>query len=192
MKKLVVILDPAHGEETPGKRSPDGKHREYKWSRNILKKLDCKLKQNDYRVEYTTTTDHEPGLSKRKNFATNLEVDPGQSKLMISLHNNAAGIGTEWMNATGVEIYTSPGKTKSDTYAEIVYNQLQEDFPDLKFRGLKEAKFTVLMGGGYYGMLIEWLFQDNENDVELLSDETTNEELVNSLFKAIETINNNL
>lgn len=25
MKKLTIILDAAHGEETPGKRSPDGR-----------------------------------------------------------------------------------------------------------------------------------------------------------------------
>jgi N-acetylmuramoyl-L-alanine amidase len=30
MKKLVIILDPAHGEEVAGKRSPDGLFREYK------------------------------------------------------------------------------------------------------------------------------------------------------------------
>jgi N-acetylmuramoyl-L-alanine amidase len=29
MNKPIILLDPAHGEETPGKRSPDGNHREY-------------------------------------------------------------------------------------------------------------------------------------------------------------------
>lgn len=29
MKKLTIILDPAHGIDIAGKRSPDGKHREY-------------------------------------------------------------------------------------------------------------------------------------------------------------------
>ena len=179
MKKLVLILDPAHGEETPGKRSPDGKHREYKWSRNILKKLDCLLKQNDYRVEYTTTTDNEPGLTIRKNFASNLKVDSNQTKLLISLHNNAAGNGSQWMKASGIEVFTTVGQTKSDTYAEIVINQLQKDFAELKFRldtsdgdKDKEENFTVLTGSGYTAMLIEWLFQDNKEDVEyLLSDE---------------------
>jgi len=36
MSKYLYILDPAHGANTPGKRSPDGKHREYKWSREII------------------------------------------------------------------------------------------------------------------------------------------------------------
>ena len=29
-KKFTIILDPAHGVETPGKRSPDEKVREFK------------------------------------------------------------------------------------------------------------------------------------------------------------------
>jgi hypothetical protein len=30
MEKLTIILDAAHGEEVAGKKSPDGKFREYK------------------------------------------------------------------------------------------------------------------------------------------------------------------
>ena len=35
MSKLI-ILGTAHGSNTPGKRSPDGRLREYKWSREIV------------------------------------------------------------------------------------------------------------------------------------------------------------
>ena len=35
-KNLYVILDNGHGEDTPGKRSPDGKFREYKFNRVIV------------------------------------------------------------------------------------------------------------------------------------------------------------
>ena len=33
MSKVKVLIDNGHGEETPGKRSPDGKFREYIWTR---------------------------------------------------------------------------------------------------------------------------------------------------------------
>ena len=42
-KKLYVILDNGHGVNTPGKRSPDGKLREYAWAREIVKKIKNKL-----------------------------------------------------------------------------------------------------------------------------------------------------
>ena len=189
--KLCCILDPAHGRNVIGKMSPDGLHKEYEWSRKRCKELERILKDNGYKVEYTTTSDNEPGLTFRKNIASSLKAN-GLTKLLISLHNNGAGDGTQWLNATGVEIYTTPGKTKSDDYAKIVYDQLQKDFPNLKFRGLKEADFTVLKGSGYYAMLIEWLFQDNKKDIELLEDDKINKKLINSIFIAIETINNSL
>ena len=41
-------------------------------------------------------------------------------------------------------------------------------------------------------MLIEWLFQDSKKDIELLEDDKINKKLINSIFIAIETINNSL
>ena len=32
--KKTIIISTAHGQEVWGKRSPDGKHREYRWSRD--------------------------------------------------------------------------------------------------------------------------------------------------------------
>ena len=54
----------------------------------------------------------------------------------------------------------------------------------------KEANFTVLMGADYMAVLIEWLFQDNKKDVELLKDVTVNKRFEKSLVEAIERINN--
>ena len=36
---MIIILDAGHGENTPGKRSPDGKLREYKYCREIMKSV---------------------------------------------------------------------------------------------------------------------------------------------------------
>ena len=198
-KKLVIILDPAHGSDTPGKCSPDGIHREYKWSRKVLKDLEKRLKDNGYRVEYTTISENEPGLNYRKNIASTLKIDKDQTKFLLSLHNNAAGDGSKWMNARGIEIFTTKGQTKSDEYADIIMKQLMKDFSDLTFRTDKsdgdldkESNFTVLIGSGYYAVLLEWLFQDNEDDVELLDCSICNKNLTYSLYKAIETINNTL
>ena len=33
--KTVVLVDNGHGKETPGKRSPDGSFREYRWAREV-------------------------------------------------------------------------------------------------------------------------------------------------------------
>jgi N-acetylmuramoyl-L-alanine amidase len=200
MKKLVIILDCAHGADVKGKCSPDGTHREYKWSRLICGKLRDKLESLGYRVEYTNKTENEIGLSQRKNIANNIKIDSDQVKFLISLHNNAAGNGSNWTNATGFEIFTSKGQTLSDKFAQVIMSNLQKDFPesngfkhrvDLTDGDLdKEENFTVLMGN-YYGILLEWLFQDNKEDVKLLNDEIINNKLIDSLIKSINYINDN-
>lgn len=200
MKKLVIILDCAHGADVKGKCSPDGTHREYKWSRLICVKLRDKLESLGYRVEYTNKTENEIGLSQRKNIANNIKINSDQVKFLISLHNNAAGNGSNWTNATGFEIFTSKGQTLSDKFAQVIMSNLQKDFPesngfkhrvDLTDGDLdKEENFTVLMGN-YYGILLEWLFQDNKEDVKLLNDEIINNKLIDSLIKSINYINDN-
>ena len=200
LKKLVIILDCAHGADVKGKCSPDGTHREYKWSRLICGKLRDKLESLGYRVEYTNKTENEIGLSQRKNIANNIKINSDQVKFLISLHNNAAGNGSNWTNATGFEIFTSKGQTLSDKFAQVIMSNLQKDFPesngfkhrvDLTDGDLdKEENFTVLMGN-YYGILLEWLFQDNKEDVKLLNDEIINNKLIDSLVKSINYINDN-
>lgn len=200
MRKLIIILDPAHGSDVPGKRSPNGKHLEYRWSREICKALANKLVANDFRVEFSNNSEKEIGLSKRVSFANHLDFNEGEIKFLVSLHNNAAGNGSDWMNARGVEIYTSKGSTRSDEFAEVIMKNLKMDFPDnniVKFRygndqlG-KEANFSVLMGSTYYAVLLEWLFQDNKEDYELLQNYQVNSHLVDSLVKALIEIDDSI
>ena len=195
-KNVVIILDPAHGANVKGKCSPDKKHFEYKWSRERVKSLRDKLTSLGYETLVTTESENEPGLSVRKNFATNAKK--GSKKLLLSFHNNAAGNGSSWMSATGAEVYTTPGVTDADICADIILKHLKEDFPKTKMRYNKDAylerdkesKFTVLMGADYMGVLIEWLFQDNKDDVELLYDYKTNSKFESSIVASIEEINN--
>lgn len=194
-KNIIIILDPAHGADVNGKCSPDGRHHEFKWSRARVRSLRSIFTDLGYEVYVTTESENEPGLSIRKNFAT--QIRKGKKKLLLSLHNNAAGNGNEWMTARGTEVYTTPGVTKADICADYIIDQFKKDFPeikirynkDVKFEKDKEAKFTVLMGADYMGVLIEWLFQDNKDDVELLMDSEINRRFESSIVDAIENIN---
>ena len=195
MRNLVVILDPPHGCDGPGKRSPDGTHLEYDWGRKICNKLADELTNWGFRVEFTNTQEKEIGLSKRKLIADSIKCLPQQIKFLLSIHNNAAGADGNWMKARGVEIYTSRGQTKSDKFAEVILNQIRESFPSnesLRYRvdlsdgdQDKESNFTVLMGKTYYAVLLEWLFQDNVQDLTMLKSAEHNDLLVYSLCKAL-------
>ena len=191
MRNLVIILDPAHGSDVKGKQSPDGTHREYIWSRSICKELKPKLEKLGFRVEFTNTSDLEIGLSKRKNIADNIEASNKEVKFLLSLHNNAAGDGSKFMLASGVEIWTSKGKTNSDIFADIIFQTLINNFDDVKPRRhskdqtSKEENFTVLTGRHYYACLLEWLFQDNEDDLIKLKSPVINGKLVDSLVESM-------
>ena len=187
MRKLVIILDPAHGSDVPGKSSPDGSFKEYQYSREILNKLKPKLEAEGFRVEFSNTTDKEIGLSKRVKFATDLEIQKTQSKVFFSLHNNASGYGKDWAKARGFEIWVKPSADPL-TYkvAKYIIESLSLEFPDYKMRVLspkevvKSANFVVL-GGKFPSVLLEWLFMDNQEDLAILKDEKEKDKLVEAL-----------
>lgn len=201
-RRLLPIIDVAHGSDVPGKQSPDGSHKEWLWSRKVGNMLGNRLQQHGFQVAYTNTQDIEIGLSRRKNIANDMNTPRDGAKLLVSLHNNAAGMGNQWCLARGFEIWTSKGQTRSDLFATVIFKQLQEDFPisegykhrtDLSDGDVdKESNFTVLMGNTYWAVLLEWLFQDNPDDVELLKDDRVNNRLVESLTKALIYIDENL
>lgn len=192
-KVLTIILDAAHGEEVPGKRSPDGIFREYAWSRRIIAKLKERLISIGYTVYETNETNKEIGLTTRKNKANSF---PGSYKVLLSIHNNAAGNGSTWMNATGIEFYTTKGQTMSDAFAECLAKSFQKNFPNEKLRTDtidgdldKEENFTVLMGSSYYAVLAEILFQDNKSDVEKLNDSVWCDRCIDAFITGIEFFN---
>lgn len=201
-RRLLPIIDFAHGSDVAGKQSPDGRHKEYLWSRKVGNMLAELLKQEGFEVAFTNIKDTEIGLSRRQEIANNLNAPRDGTKFLLSLHNNAAGMGNEWCAARGFEIYTTKGQTRSDLFATVIFEQLQEDFPTAdgyKHRidpsdgdPDKEANFTVLMGNNYWGVLLEWLFQDNPDDVALLEDDSVNRKLVESLTQALIFIDENL
>ena len=197
-KKLLIILDPAHGEETPGKRSPDEKHREYLWSREQLKRIDTELRLIGYTVKWTNETNMEIGLSNRKNIASTLAKNyPGLTPFLISLHNDAVTAGPIWQDrATGISVWTSKGVTKSDEFAKIFIDNIPNFLPDIKQRIYSqgtfgkdfEENFTVLMGA-YYAILIECMFQDNKADVEKLSDPEFKKDVIEWIMGSIDQCN---
>lgn len=202
MRRLLPIIDFAHGSNVPGKQSPDGTHKEYLWSRKVGKMLVSKLKEKGFEVGITNNSDLEIGLTRRQEIANNLDTPRDGVKFLVSLHNNAKGMGKTWENARGFEIWTSKNQTRSDLFATVIYDQLVQDFPQsmgFKHRADysdkdpdKESNFTVLMGKYYWAVLIEWLFQDNKEDVALLNNDEVNKALVESLTKALIYIDENL
>jgi len=203
----AIILDPPHGKNTPGKRSPDGKHRECFWGRKrIIKVVNNILKSKESSDIYYPFVyeENEPGLTNRVLKYNSIAKDYDET-LVISLHNDAENPKTcdinGWGKANGAAVWTSKGQDASDEYATNWFNYFHARYPNQKFRQAKwegndpdyEANFTILAGNSkvkplYNAILIEWLFQTNKSDVEKLMNDKHNEYFEDMLTNWILTL----
>ena len=192
MHNISIALGCAHGIDVPGKQSPDGTFREWRFSREIQFQVANILKSQGYEVYLVNEQDSEIGLSNRKKYLH--QLTPTHPLVYITLHNNAAGSEGKWLNATGIEVYSSRGETKSDKIATLFLEMCEEAFPEFKYRKDlqdgdpdKEANFTELMSK-WPSILIEWLFMDSKKDIQYLKDDVHKQSLVNFLVDFINAL----
>lgn len=201
--KIVVVGDEAHGIDVKGKRSPDGTHEEWRWSREVWKDVVTLLKAIGCPVELTVNGDKEPGREERVRRANAIARKyPNHVPIFISLHNDASKSDGTWGTARGVSVWTSKGYTKADVYAELMLQSLFRVVRETKHRIYSpteyqrdfENDFTVLVGTKqvrpvYEGMLIEVGFQDNKEDVAMLKTPQFKKKIADALVDGIELIN---
>lgn len=183
----TIILGTAHLKSTPGKCSPDGKFREYQYSRKVVAAIKANLKNLGYNV-FIDIEDDDLNVTQSRELQLRCKIVNDLCKVYkdcvyVSIHVNAASSDGKWHTATGWEIYTTPGKTKADKLATCLYEAAKKNFKDIKLRTDfsdgdpdKEANLYVLKHTSCPAVLTENLFQDNKSDVEyLLSDKGFNE-----------------
>lgn len=188
---IKILIDNGHGIDTMGKCSPYSAYKvkpaiefkEYKWNREISKVIVEHLKEKGYNAELLVPEITDISLSERANRANKFCKEYGSGNvLLISVHSNAAGNGTSWLNARGWCVYTTIGKTKSDTLSEYLYKEAEKNFVGHKIRkdnsdGDKdwESNFTVIYKSKCPSVLTENFFYDNVDDVNyILSEEGRN------------------
>ena len=143
LSKIEVILDAGHSSQTPGKCSPDKSLYAWKWTREVLELVKQRLDQLyiKYYVLHPENTTLNGSESKdlivranRANARCKENKAKGITTILISIHVNAAGNGTSWMNATGWSAWTSIGKTGGDKLADALYDAAEEYLNPLELR----------------------------------------------------------
>ena len=185
---MKVLIDPGHGIDTPGKRSPDGKFREYLWNRQVADLLGARLVEIGIDVSFVVTETNDVPLRNRViriNSFCNRFGTP--NVLLVSIHANAAGDGSAWMGAKGWSCYTSKGNTESDRIAECLYDAFEKEFPERKIRkdltdGDRdwEENFYVLAKSRCPAVLLENFFYDNSEECMFLLKEETKERIASA------------
>ena len=183
---IKILIDNGHGVNTPGKRSPDGRFREYAWAREIARAIVADCKDLGYDAELLVTEEYDVCLSARC-YRANCWCDRlgKRNVLLVSIHVNAAGKGDRWYNATGWSAYTCKGQTRSDKLADCLYKQaglwlpghrLRMDYsdgdPDI------ESDFAILKKTACPAVLTENGYQDCEESLLFLESNEGKEAII--------------
>lgn len=190
---MLILIDPGHGIDTPGKRSPDGKVLEYLWNRQIADLLLDRFMIMGIDASLVVTETNDISLATRVQRVNKVCSKVGASNvILLSIHSNAAGDGSKWMSAQGWSCYTSKGETKSDLIAECLYDAFEAEFADRKIRkdmsdGDRdwEENFYVLHKSKCPAVLLENFFYDNRDECAWLLKDETKERIADAIVKGI-------
>ncbi len=190
---MHIILDNGHGLNTPGKRSPDGTLIEAIYTRQLVKDLALELEKHSHTVHILVPEPEDIPLNVRvKRINAICRAKGVENTVLISIHLNAAGDGTKWMNATGWSCYTCKGQTESDLLADCLYKAAIKHFPDRRIRTDYsdsdpdwEENFYILRHILCPAVLTENFFQDSLSDVRYLRSEAGKQAIVDSHVEGI-------
>ena len=193
---MVVLIDNGHGEETPGKRSPNGKLLEYAYTREIARRLEAGLNLRGYPAVRLVEEKADVPLNERVRRANAYCDKYGIGNcLVVSIHCNACPPDDgKWHNARGWSIYTTKGDTKADRLAQCIADSAKAALVDggygstftdedwkRKNRPVREdasdgdsdfeENFAILRKTRCAAVLTENMFQDNKADVSFLLSE---------------------
>lgn len=190
---MKILIDPGHGIDTPGKRSPDGLFREYLWNRQVADLILEGLLSAGVDASLVVTETNDVSLRNRVNRVNTVCNRLGASNvLLVSIHANAAGNGSAWMNAKGWSCYTSQGQTESDKVAEFLYKEFEQEFSERRIRtddrdGDRdwEDNFYVLQKSKCPAVLLENFFYDNKEECAWMLQDETKRRIAGAAVKGI-------
>lgn len=199
---MIILIDNGHGCGVLGKQSPilegsglnispefveKGRFKEWKYTRIIANMVVDILKDMKYDARLVTPEDDDASLSERiRRINTICNKYGANNVLLISIHANAVGDSSKWMEGKGWEAYTTRGETISDKLADFLYKRADTNIKGRKIREDwtdgdrdKEADFYIIKKAKCAAVLTENFFYDNKDDLKYL----TSDEGVHSVVR---------
>ena len=190
---MKIFIDNGHGLMTAGKRSPDGQFREPFYNREIARRVVSDLRDRGLDAELLVPEDDDISLAERvRRVNTACFLLGKQNVILVSIHVNAAGNGSKWLNATGWSVYTCKGQTASDKLAECLCQAAIKNFPGQRIRTDMsdgdmdwEEGFYILRKSLCPAVLTENFFMDNHSDLEYLQSRAGKQAVVDTHVEGI-------
>lgn len=190
---MKIFIDNGHGLMTTGKRSPDGLFREPFYNREIARRVVSDLRDRGLDAELLVPEDDDISLAERVRRVNAACFLLGkQNVILISIHVNAAGNGSKWLNATGWSVYTCKGQTASDMLAECLCQAAIKNFPGRRIRTDMsdgdmdwEEGFYILRKSLCVAVLTENFFMDSRSDLEYLQSRAGKQAIIDTHVEGI-------
>lgn len=150
--------------------------REYAYTREIADRLAAQLQGDGIDSVRIVPEETDIPLSERVARANKLYTESGKQAILVSLHCNAAGNGSQWMSARGWSVFVDPTASGNSRHLATEIADVAES-KDVKVR--KQTGDRNYWVSSLYickhtrcpAVLIENFFQDNREDVAFLLSE---------------------
>jgi len=190
---MKIFIDNGHGLMTAGKRSPDGQFREAFYNREIAIRVVSDLRDRGLDAELLVPEDDDISLAERvRRINAACFLLGKRNVILVSIHVNAAGNGSKWLNATGWSVYTCKGQTQSDKLAECLCESAIKNFPGRRIRTDMsdgdmdwEEGFYILRKSLCPAVLTENFFMDSRSDLEYLQSRAGKQAVVDTHVEGI-------
>lgn len=173
---MKAMIDNGHGVETPGKRSPDGRLREYAYTREIADRVVSRLQAEGVDAIRIVPEEADIPLAERVARANKLYAESGKQAILVSIHCNAAGNGSAWMEARGWSVFVdTTASTNSKRLATAIADVAQKKHVTVRKeagdRNYWISSLYICKHSNCPAVLVENFFQDNKDDVNFLLSE---------------------
>lgn len=174
---MKILIDNGHGESTPGKRSPDGRLKEYQYCREIAQHVSRELSLRNIDAILLVPENADTPLKERVR-KVNSWTDKLGSKnvVLVSIHCNASGMDGEWHTAKGFSVFVSKNASENSKNLARTFTEIAMNMGLMGNRSVPPEKYWVqslamTRDTKCPAVLTENLFQDNKEDVAFLLSE---------------------
>ncbi|WP_336527530.1 N-acetylmuramoyl-L-alanine amidase [Bacteroides acidifaciens] len=183
---MKILIDNGHGKETPGKCSPDGRLKEYAYTREIADRLVTGLQNEGIDAQRIVPGENDVALFERVRRVNAF----GKDAILVSIHCNAMGSGAEWMSASGWSVFVGVNasmnsKRLARQLAQVALNRKVKVRRPSPQKLYWTANFYICQQTNCPAVLVENFFQDNKEDVEFLLSEEGKQCVTNILLEGI-------
>lgn len=173
---MKVLIDNGHGEETPGKCSPDGRLREFAYAREIAEMVVRELREQGIDALRIVEETRDIPLAERCRRANEIYRQTGKKAILVSVHCNAAGSGAQWMKAQGWSVFVSnnasaASKQLAVCLAEAAAGEHVRVRRPAPGQSYWQQNLAMCRDTECPAVLTENFFQDNREDVDFLLSE---------------------